>query len=101
MMKKNPNILLQKPKPFIVPGSQNPVTAEEIERRKRRIERLEKIGERPTRVTEEEYVNPYKLKAIALISEDKDVPEELMKKIEDFERISGEESCGDESNEYI
>ena len=85
MMKKNADILLEKPKPFIAPDSQIPVTSQEIERRKRRLERLKEIGERPTRVTEEEFVNPYKLEAIALISEDKEVPKELIKKIEEFE----------------
>ena len=86
MMKNNSNVLLQKPKPFIAPGSQIPVTSEEIEKREKRIERLEQIGEHPTRVTEDEYVNPYKLEAIALINADKEVPEELMKKIEEFDK---------------
>lgn len=85
-MKNDSKVLLQKPKPFIAPGSQIPVTSKDIEKRKRKIERLEQIGERPTRVTEEEFENPYKLEAIALITEDKEVPEELLKKIEEFEK---------------
>ena len=85
-MKNNSNALTKKPKPFIAPGSQIPVTPEELEKRQRRLERLEQIGEHPTRVTEEEYVNPYKLEAIVLINADKDVPEELMKKIEEFDK---------------
>ena len=85
-MKKEKNVSLQKPKPFIAPGSQNPITEEDIKKRQRKIERLEQIGERPTRVTEDEYENPYKLQAIALIEGDKDVPDELIKKIEEFEK---------------
>ena len=69
------------------PESQTPVSNDEIEKRKRMIARLEQIGENPTRVTDNEYENTYKLEAIALIAEDKDVPEELMKKIEEFERL--------------
>lgn len=86
MMKNDSKVILQKPKPFIAPGSQIPVTSEEIERRKKRLERLEQIGEKPTRVTEDEYVNPYRLEAIALINEDKEVPEELMNKIDEFDK---------------
>lgn len=73
------------PKPFIAPGSETPITPQEIEKREERIKKLEQIGEHPTRVTEDEFENPYKLKAIALISEDKEVPEELLKQIEVFE----------------
>ncbi len=83
-MKKETNVLLQKPKPFIAHGSQAPITEEDVKKRERKIKRLEQIGERPTRVTEEEYENPYKIQAIALIEEDKDVPEELIKKINEF-----------------
>lgn len=85
-MKNDLNVVLQKPEPFIAPESQVPVSNDEIEKRKRMIARLEQIGEKPTRVTDNEYENPYKLEAIALIAEDKEVPEELMKKIEGFER---------------
>ncbi len=85
-MKNDSKVILQKPKPFIAPGSEIPVTLEEIERRKRILKRLEEIGENPTRVTEDEYVNPYKLEVISLINEDKEVPEELMKKIEEFDK---------------
>ena len=86
-MKNDLNVVLQKPEPFIAPESQKPISNDEIEKRKRMIARLEQIGENPTRVTDNEYENPYKLEAIALIAEDKDVPEELMEKIEEFERL--------------
>ena len=85
MMKKNAQVLLQRPKPFIAPGSETPITSEEIEKRELRIKLLEQIGEHPTRVTENEFENPYRLKAMALISEDKDVPEELLQKIKSFD----------------
>lgn len=86
MIKKVEYKLPKKPKPFIAPGSQTPITAQEIERRKRQIERLEMIGETPTRVTDEEFENPYKLKAIELIAEDKDVPEDILREIQEFEK---------------
>ena len=85
MMKKDAQTLLQKPKPFIAPGSETPITSEEIKKRERRIELLEMIGEHPTRVTNVEFENPYRLKAIALIYEDKDIPEELLEKIKKFD----------------
>lgn len=72
---------MQKPKPFIAPGSETPITSEEIKKREKTIQLLELIGEHPTRVTDDEFENPYRLKAIALISEDKDIPEELLEQI--------------------
>ncbi len=33
-----------------------------------------------------EYVNPYKIESIILINQDKDVPEELIKKIEEYDK---------------
>jgi hypothetical protein len=85
MTKKEAPRLLQKPKPFIAPGSETPITSEEIKKREKRIELLELIGEHPTRVTDDEFENPYRLKAIALISEDKDIPEELLEQIKKFD----------------
>ena len=40
------------------------VNIAELEKRQKRIKRLEQLGEHPTTVTEEEYVNPYKLEVI-------------------------------------
>lgn len=85
MIKKEKAIFTQKPKPFIAPGSETPITSEEIKKREKRIQLLELIGEHPTRVTDDEFENPYRLKAIALISEDKDIPEELLEKIKKFD----------------
>ena len=36
--------------------------------------------------TEQEYENPYKVEALIYISEDKSIPEELLKKIEEFDK---------------
>lgn len=75
-----------KPAPFIAFGSTEPISDEEIEKRKRIIERAEKLGIHVTSLdTEVEYENPYKLEALVFIWDDKPVPEELMKKIEEFE----------------
>jgi len=85
MKKKEQRNLIEKPKPYIAHGSQKIVTEEDITKRKIRMERAEQLGESFTRVTEEECVNPYKIQALALIAEDKPVPEELVKKIQEFE----------------
>ena len=92
MKKKEQQIISEKPKPFYAFGSKEEVTEEEVKRRKIQMERAEKLGESFTKVTEEEWVNPYKIQALALIAEDKPIPEELIKKIEEFEiqRLSHE-----------
>lgn len=76
--------------PFIAPGSLEPVTPAELEKRKRRIARAEAIGLSIMRVTseqiyDEEYENPYHVEALRYILQDKDVPEEVLQKIKDFE----------------
>lgn len=86
MKKKEQQIVSEKPEPFFAYGSQEDVTETELEKRKIRMERAEKIGECFTKVTEEEWVNPYKIQALALIAEDKSIPEELLKQIEEFEK---------------
>lgn len=78
-------------KPFIAPGSDVPVTQEEIEKRKRRMERAENLGQSLTKITFEkdgieEYENPYRVKALEYIMADKEVPEELKDKIVEFEK---------------
>lgn len=75
-----------KPAPFIAFGSTEPISKEEIEKRKRIIERAEKLGIKVTSLdTELEYENPYKVEALVYIMADKPVPEELIKKIQEFE----------------
>lgn len=77
---------INKPIPFIAFGSSEPVTPEEIEKRKRIIERAEELGINITGVdTENEYENPYKVEALIYIMDDKNVPEDLIKKIQEFE----------------
>ena len=78
-------------KPFIAHGSDVPVTKEEVEKRKRRIERAEALGQSLTKITFEndgieEYENPYRVKALEYIMADKEVPEELKNKIVEFEK---------------
>ena len=80
MKKKEQQIVSEKPEPFFAYGSQEDVTETELENRKIRMERAEKIGECFTKV------NPYKIQALALIAEDKPIPEELLKQIEEFEK---------------
>lgn len=73
--------------PFIAPGSTIPLTQEEINKRKIRIERAEELGIYLTAVGPEniEYENPYKMQALYLIIQDKEVPEKIKKQIKDFE----------------
>ena len=78
--------------PFIAPGSLEPITQEELEKRKRRIARAEAIGLSIMRVTSEkiyddEYENPYHVEALRYILDDMDVPKEVLQKIKEFEKI--------------
>lgn len=77
--------------PFIAPGSLEPITQEEIEKRKRRIARAEAIGLSIMRVTsekcyDEEYENPYNVQAIRYILNDMDVPEEVLQKMRAYDK---------------
>ena len=77
---------IDKPAPFIAFGSTDPISNEEIEKRKRVIERAEALGIHVTSLdVEVEFENPYKVKALIYIWEDKEVPKELLEKIEEFE----------------
>lgn len=90
MMKEYKNTVdtRTKPAPFIAFGSTEPISKEEVEKRKRIIERAEKLGIKVTSLdTELEYENPYKVEALVYIMDDKPVPDELIKKIQDFEEI--------------
>ncbi len=76
----------KKPAPFIAPGSEIPVTPEELERRKRKRQRLEKLGIDPTKIVDDgESENPYLVEAMVYISQDKDVPEEILRKIKQYD----------------
>ena len=77
-------------KPFIAPGSYEVITQEEIEKRKRRIERAEAIGLSIMHVTsegnyDEEYENPHAVEALRYILNDMDVPEEVKEKMKIFD----------------
>ena len=84
------NNTVSKPLPFIAPGSEKKITPEEMKKRKKKFERLEKIGEKHTVITghdaDGETENPYRIKAMVLINQDKDVPEELIKQIEEYDK---------------
>ena len=89
MMKQKKEI--SKPQPFVAPGSEKKPTSDEIAKRQVKYERLEKIGEKHTIVTgmditEGEIENPYRVKAMVLINQDKEVPEELLKQIEEYDQ---------------
>lgn len=75
--------------PFIAPSSTIPVTQEEVNRRMRMIARAEELGIYLTMVdsnNQEGYENPYKIQALGFIIQDQEVPEELKKKIIEFEK---------------
>ena len=89
-MKKQQNTV-SKPSPFIAPGSEKKPSTDELKKRQIKFERLEKIGEKHTIVTgqditEGEMENPYRIKAMVLINQDKDVPEELIRQIEEYDK---------------
>lgn len=71
---------------FYAPGSNVPVTNEEIEKRKRRVARAEAIGSSITKVTTgAEHENPYRAEAMLYILRDEDVPQELLDKIKEYD----------------
>ncbi len=76
----------KKPAPVHAPYSNIPVTNEELNKRKRKYQRLEQLGVDPTLLVEinEESENPYIVKAMVLINQDKDVPKELLDKIQKY-----------------
>lgn len=79
----------KKPAPFYAPGSEKPITKEDIKRRREKIKRAELLGidlTRFTDISDEEYVNPYKIIALSYINKGEKVPEELLIEIEEFEK---------------
>ena len=83
----NANLNKQKniPEPFIAPYSNTPVTQEEIEKRLTKMKRAEEIGASITKVTDEGYENPYRVKALVYINKNQEVPDKLKKKIKEFD----------------
>ncbi|MBR1702010.1 MAG: hypothetical protein IJ716_08650 [Lachnospiraceae bacterium] len=76
----------RKPAPFIAPNSQIMTTQTELSKREQKAEMLKKIGENPSLITEEEIENPYRVKAMVLIQQDKEIPDELLAQIEQYDR---------------
>ena len=73
--------------PVIAPYSDIPVTEEEIRKRQVRLKRLEEIGASCTKFDgENETENPYRVQAMLYIMQDKEVPEDLKKKIKEFDK---------------
>ena len=71
--------------PIIPPHSLEPVTEEELARRKRQYNRLLDLGIDPTLVTEgNEKEDPFVLQALILINQDKEVPPELAQKVREY-----------------
>ncbi len=90
MIQTNPttnNKNRKKPAPFIAPGSTIPVSKKEIESRKQKNELLKRIGINPYKFTsEDEHENPYRVQAMILINQGKDIPMELLNKIEQHDK---------------
>lgn len=79
--------------PFIAPGSLEEVTQEELEKRNRRIARAEALGINIARVTfdkkyNDEYENPYEVEALLYILNDMDVPEEVIQKMKEYDKMN-------------
>lgn len=82
-----PKLDIKKPStPVNAPHSNIPVTQEEIEKRKERMIRAEEIGASITKFDGEETENPYRVQALIYIMQDKEVPEDLKKKIKEFDK---------------
>jgi hypothetical protein len=76
---------IKNPAPFIAPYSDIPATTDEIKKRKKQRQEAEKIGASITKVTDDEIENPYRVKALVLISQNKPVPKELKEQIIQFD----------------
>ena len=81
---------VKKPKPYIAPYSDIPVTKEELEKRQRKYYRLKKIGVNPTLIVEDgngeaETENPYRIQAMIMINRDEEVPDELIEQIKKYD----------------
>lgn len=69
------------------PYSDIPVTEEEIRKRQVRLKLLEEIGASCTKFDGgNETENPYRVQALIYIMQDKEVPEDLKKKIKEFDK---------------
>lgn len=87
---KNNKIENNKISPFIAPHSEDAPTKEELDRRSRQYNRLMALGLDPTLIDDtqvgRERENPYAIQAMILINQDKEVPEELIRKIKKYDQ---------------
>lgn len=87
---KNNKIENNKISPFIAPYSEDAPTKEELDRRSRQYNRLMALGLDPTLIDDtqvgRERENPYAIQAMILINQDKEVPEELVRKIKKYDQ---------------
>ncbi len=83
------NIQKKKPAPFYATGSTTPVTQEELNKRKMRYHRLMAMGINPTLIVDtenaDEHENPYRVEVMLLINQDKEVPQELVEKMQQYD----------------
>ena len=79
-----------KPQPYIAPYSDVPLTKEDLDKRQRKYYRLKKIGVNPTVIVDDsedgEIENPYRIEAMILINRDEEVSDELLKKIQQYDK---------------
>lgn len=79
---------IKKIEPFIAPGSQEKVTKQEIEKRKKKAELIKEIGESIYSLdSESEHENPYRAEALILITQGKEVPTSLKEKIKKYDQM--------------
>lgn len=87
---KNDKMKNDKIPPFIAPHSEDAPTKEELDRRSRQYNRLMALGLDPTLIDDtqvgRERENSYAIQAMILINQDKEVPEELIRKIKKYDQ---------------
>lgn len=87
---KNNKIENNKISPFIAPHSEDAPTKEELDRRSRQYNRLMALGLDSALIDDtqvgRERENPYAIQAMILINQDKEVPEELIRKIKKYDQ---------------
>ena len=78
---------IKKPDSFIAPYSDREVSEAELERRKRKNNRLRSIGVNPKKIVDEESEteNPYRVKAMVYITRDEEVPKKLLEKMNKYD----------------
>ena len=89
-MKPIKNLQKKKPAPFYAIGSTIPITQEELNKRKTRYRRLMAMGINPMLIVDtenaDEHENPYRVEVMLLINQDKEVPQELVEKMQQYDK---------------